>query len=237
MLVLSFLLLVTAFQFTDGKRLIEQEITLGGDTLEVTLGDEGFVLGNHAIKEADYAIEIEDEVAVGSDIVTTFLDISIGGQPAGRITMELRNDIVPKTVENFKQMCLGYTTNIGKFCRYKGSKLGRIIPNFMAQGGDLKKSTGGHCSIYNEKWNDENFALKHDKRGIVSMFNHGPNTQTSEFFITFGPTPWLDFKYVVFGKIVGVESFRVLDKLEAVGTRTGRSKKEVRITDSGVISS
>ncbi|PHJ25293.1 peptidyl-prolyl cis-trans isomerase-like [Cystoisospora suis] len=155
---------------------------------------------------------------------TAFMDISIGGEPAGRIELELRGDIVPKTVENF----------IGLFPRYKGSIFHRIIPNFMAQGGDFENANGtGGSSIYGRKFDDENFTLPHE-RGVISMANAGPNTNGSQFFITTVKTSWLDGKHVVFGK-VSEESFPVLQAMEAVGSGSGATEKKVVITDIGLL--
>lgn len=85
-----------------------------------------------------------------------FFDIFIDGQNIGRIIMELRSDIAPRTCENFRQLCT-HAQGFG----YKGSKFHRIIPGFMAQGGDFEKGNGtGGRSIYGEKFSDENFILK-----------------------------------------------------------------------------
>ncbi len=102
----------------------------------------------------------------------------------------------------------------------------------MAQGGDFTRGNGtGGESIYGAKFPDENFQLKHDRPGLLSMANAGPNTNGSQFFLTFVPCPWLDGKHVVFGEVV--EGLDVLEKLEANGSQSGTTKQAIAITDSG----
>ena len=159
---------------------------------------------------------------------SVYFDISADSKSIGRISFKLHNDIVPKTCENFRCLCTGE-----KGFGYKGSKFHRIIPYFMAQGGDFTNGNGtGGKSIYkNKKFDDENFELKHDKRGVLAMANAGPNTNISQFFITFTKCSWLDGKDVVFGEVIDGQD--VLKKLESYGSQSGKPSKKIIIADCG----
>ncbi|WP_375756247.1 peptidylprolyl isomerase [Corallococcus exercitus] len=163
-----------------------------------------------------------------------FFDMSIGGQPAGRIVMELFSDDVPKTAENFRALCTGEkgVGKSGKPLHFKGTPFHRVIPQFMCQGGDITLGNGyGGESIYGEKFADENFKHKHTAPGFLSMANAGANTNGSQFFLTTVATPWLDGKHVVFGKVV--EGMDVVKKIEGVGSQSGATRQPVKIEDSG----
>merc|ERR1712099_221675 len=159
-----------------------------------------------------------------------FFDISIGGATAGRIVMALRNDVVPKTAENFRALCTGE-----KGFGFAGSSFHRIIPGFMCQGGDFTRGNGtGGKSIYGTKFEDENFIHKHTGEGILSMANAGPNTNGSQFFLCTAATPHLNGKHVVFGKVTS-DTYPVVKKIEAVGSRSGKTSEDVKIVKSGVL--
>merc|ERR1711869_124832 len=163
-----------------------------------------------------------------------FFDMTIGGNPAGRVVMELRADVVPKTVENFRALCTGEkgTGKSGKPLHFKGSAFPRVIPDFMCQGGDFTMGNGtGGESIYGAKFADENFTLKHTGPGILSMANAGPNTNGSQFFLCTVKTDWLDGKHVVFGSVTN--GMDVVKKVEAVGSQSGKTSKKVVVADCG----
>ncbi|KAI9813149.1 MAG: Peptidyl-prolyl cis-trans isomerase H [Pycnora praestabilis] len=148
--------------------------------------------------------------------------------------MELFADVTPKTAENFRQFCTGETKNPqGRPQGYKGSKFHRVIKEFMIQGGDFIHGDGtGSATIYGTKsFADENFNLKHDVPGLLSMANSGPNTNGCQFFITTVPTPFLNNKHVVFGKVV--DGMDVVRKIENARTTREKPNQDMAIGQCG----
>ncbi|WP_406345754.1 peptidylprolyl isomerase [Streptomyces sp. NBC_00648] len=158
-----------------------------------------------------------------------YFDITINDEPAGRINFNLFDDVVPKTAENFRALATGE-----KGFGFAGSSFHRVIPEFMLQGGDFTRGDGtGGKSIYGEKFADENFKLKHDRPGLLSMANAGPNSNGSQFFVTTIVTGWLDGKHVVFGEVADEDSMKLVKKIEGLGSQSGKTKAKVTIAESG----
>ncbi|XP_039236942.1 peptidyl-prolyl cis-trans isomerase F, mitochondrial [Pipra filicauda] len=144
-----------------------------------------------------------------------YLDVGADNQPLGRVVLELKADVVPKTAENFRALCTGE-----KGFGYKGSTFHRVIPSFMCQ-------TVVQIDV-NPYW-----AYKFCK-GVLSMANAGPNTNGSQFFICTAKTDWLDGKHVVFGHVK--EGMDVVKKIESFGSKSGKPSKKIVITDCGQLS-
>ena len=164
-----------------------------------------------------------------------WFEVSIGGKKIGKVVFELYNDIVPKTAENFRALCTGEKGEgkSGKPLHFKGSSFHRVIKGFMIQGGDFTEGNGtGGESIYGEKFEDENFELKHDKKFLLSMANAGPATNGSQFFVTTVNTPHLDGKHVVFGEVLAGKSIVRQVENTAVGANDVPNAKCV-IEDCG----
>mmetsp|Transcript_72361 Transcript_72361/g.157861 ORF Transcript_72361/g.157861 Transcript_72361/m.157861 type:complete len:183 (+) Transcript_72361:150-698(+) len=176
--------------------------------------------------------------SLGDGQLYVYMEAEISNVNIGRMIFKLYQNICPKTVENFRCLCTG-ERGAGIITKmplhYKGAKFHRIIPGFMAQGGDFELGDGrGGESIYGGKFSDEagGLALRHGKRGLLSMANSGKDTNGSQFFICTKATPHLDGKHVVFGEVIeGYDT--VVKKMESIGSGSGSTSAEVIIEDCG----
>ncbi|CAE6513996.1 unnamed protein product [Rhizoctonia solani] len=150
------------------------------------------------------------------------------------IVVQLYNDIVPQTAENFRALCTGEKGIGASGCKlwFQESTFHRVVPGFVIQGGDFTIGNGqGGESIYGRKFADESFECKHDRAGLLSMANSGQNTNTSQFFITLAPQPGLDGKHVVFGEVV--EGMEIVEAIENTPTKNDKPTLEIKIVQSG----
>ena len=195
------------------------------------------VLGNQMNAPSEEDIEEGEAIKPQAEIThRVFFDMDINSRPAGRIVMGLYGNVVPKTVENFAQLCDGNKVDprSGKRLAYAGSSFHRVIPNFMLQGGDFTAHNGtGGVSIYGMKFEDENFKLKHSGPGVLSMANSGRNTNGSQFFICTQKTGWLDGKHVVFGVVQ--EGFDIVKRIESYGSSSGRPSAKISVRNAGLL--
>lgn len=158
---------------------------------------------------------------MGSNGDSVVLETSMGA-----ITVELYSKHAPRTCRNFLELSRrGY---------YNGVKFHRVIKEFMIQGGDPTGTGRGGESIYGQKFEDElNRELKHTGAGILSMANSGPNTNGSQFFVTLAPTPWLDGKHTIFGRVShGMEVVKRLGNIQT--DKLDRPTQDVKIIKATV---
>jgi len=152
----------------------------------------------------------------------------------GRFVIGLFGETAPMTTMNFAAIARGYKRGKEKL-HYKNTRVHRIVPDFVVQMGDITTGDGtGGASIFGERFNDEEFILSHRSAGWVSMANHGPDTNGSQFFVLLTKARWLDTKHVVFGKVI--RGFDVIETIGNIPVIHGMAEPsiEVTITDCGV---
>lgn len=194
-----------------------------------------FDFGNNPFFRSLIRREDPNKVTIGRKLA---IQVSIDGEVQEQeLIVGLFDSVVPKTTENFYQLCLpekqvssgllSQTNSNAQVKKYAGSPFHRVIKDFMIQGGDFTRGDGrGGKSIYpGGKFRDENFKIKHAKY-VLSMANSGPNTNGSQFFLTTSVPDWLDGKHVVFGRLV--EGFELADKMNELGTKNGTPLKPMR---------
>lgn len=165
--------------------------------------------------------EVEKTVEESEASMNTFVELET---TMGKMKIKLYDDKAPLTVKNFRDLVeKGF---------YDGTIFHRVIKDFMVQGGDpTGTGTGGPGYKIPDEFGP---GLKHDKKGMLSMANAGPNTGGSQFFITLAPTPWLDGKHAIFGELI--EGMDVLDKIGTAPTGPGdRPKTEVKIVKARIV--
>ena len=180
-------------------------------------------------------IDIPDHI----ELITksnVFFDISVGGKNMGRVIIELFDEDVPLTCNNFRHLCTKGIKNKNKSA-YKDTKFNCIIKNFMIQGGDVINNNGtSGYSIYGKYFKDENFNLKHNQEGLLSMANCGKDKNNSQFFILTkrNGCEQLDNKYVVFGIIIS--GYDIIKKLENIKVDINNNPiEESKISNCGLL--
>lgn len=154
-------------------------------------------------------------------------------EPGHRYLWELettRGPLVIRLLPEVAPLHVSSTIYLTRLGFYDSLKFHRIIPGFMAQGGDPTGTGGGGPGYRYAGEFDE--SVKHDRPGLLSMANAGPGTDGSQFFITFVATPHLDGKHTIFGEVVGGKS--TLRRLEEAGSRSGRPTREIRIEKAAI---
>uniref|UniRef100_A0A0G4HEM6 peptidylprolyl isomerase n=1 Tax=Chromera velia CCMP2878 TaxID=1169474 RepID=A0A0G4HEM6_9ALVE len=168
-----------------------------------------------------------------------YLDVQVGNKDGGRMVFELFTDVTPRAAENFRGLCtgeFGQGQRTRKPLHFKGCKFFRVIRGFMCQSGDFVSDNGsGGESIYGGEFQDESKIRRHTQAGVLSMANNGPNSNGSQFFITFKAAKQLDGRHVVFGQLVdGIETLRLIEKIPVDAKDVPRVP--IIIKDSGELS-
>jgi cyclophilin family peptidyl-prolyl cis-trans isomerase len=207
------------------KQMIQSNQQLDNNSLDNSLDNSSSNIGDNT--KEDFSNNKTDSTSYEDISLNPYFDIEIGGIYQGRILFQLFDNIVPKTCKNFRFLCSNGLLVKGT-PSYEGMSFHRVIKSFMLQSGDFTNGDGtGGMSIYGNKFEDENFELKHNQPGLLSMANSGPNTNGSQFFITTEKTDWLDGKHVVFGIVI--DGFDIVSKIENLETDNGSNKPKIDV--------
>mmetsp|Transcript_93427 Transcript_93427/g.166233 ORF Transcript_93427/g.166233 Transcript_93427/m.166233 type:complete len:233 (+) Transcript_93427:75-773(+) len=224
------------------------DVDIDGELAAFKLG-EAFVEAN----DIKYSLSSKDVLTLGGSEIARLPELfesdfewsqkgkALFKPPVQRVVIELSEKESPMACQNFKAFCTGEkgkSKESGKEMHYKNVPFHRIVKGFMMQGGDFVTHTGaGGESIFGKKFKDDagGLKLKHEARGVVSMSNTGKNSNTCQFFVTFGELKQLNGKHVVIGRVV--EGMEVIDRVEAECGTDGEGKPllPVVISDCGIL--
>ena len=188
---------------------------------------------NFAHRRANTLNFCPHEPVEGNSLV--YFDITTERKSLGRVTIELFNDEVPRTAENFRSLCTGERGKGDGFpLYYKGIPFHRIVPGFAVIGGDVRFKDGrGTTSIFGYPFPDESFEGKAGKNlcGTLAMSGNGPDSNGSQFFFNVTDSPHLDGRFVVFGQVV--TGWDTVLEVAQMGSRCGTPLQKVWIADCG----
>lgn len=207
--------------------------TFGWYERYMKLGPEGFKK-NKPPKAFDWETTAKTQNMIRP---RAYFDISIGDEKLGRLTFELAADIVPKTVENFRRLCLQLGPSHMNNGGYKGTKFHMVRKGESIVGGDIEKLNGygNHSSYPDSRFiKDENYIIPHSERGLLSMSSVRVNSGGSQFYIDLGMAKHLNGKFVVFGRVVD-DGEAILKQIESTFTVRSVPVRDVVITDCGYI--
>ncbi|KAA0148979.1 hypothetical protein FNF27_03760 [Cafeteria roenbergensis] len=162
----------------------------------------------------DEAAVLSTPLIAGNPVV--FFDLELDGKPMGRVTFQLRKDVVPATAENFRKLCTG-EPGYG----YKGSRIHAVVPGSFLRGGDITHGSGlGGRSASGLPLPDEPHTLRHSGAGVLSMVSPGgPGNATSQFYVALGKSPFMDYQNVVMGNVMtGMEVVHEIEKAFEAGS-------------------
>jgi len=199
------------------------------DVKKVTEEDRKKTYGGKKISPQPDNLVVTDEVWFKIAIA----DFHDKNKPyVGKVTIGCFGELTPVTVLNFVSLTKGYRKGRG-ILSYKNTKIQKIIRDFMIQMGDVETKYSKGDSIYGRSFNDESFALSHNRAGWVGMANFGPDTNGSQFYVTMRTSRWLDGRNVIFGKVL--EGMDVLEQIQLEETDSKNAPhRQIHVKDCGV---